>query len=219
MSPLFKPLAIFLSANLLLVQVSLAVPQTKSGTINVGYVGEKLDHIPDGYKKLVRQKMLGLINQNYYEFHNPTDLTAIHSNAISTILSHNENSFNGDLARLSEDANLDYIFVTSLSNISEDQNRVMLEGNVFRYNRKSDDVYRYEILSYAEDLDLHIQAMKRELVETIPHSVHGLGRNRIYVLVGVAIVIGFAMSQSFGNMFKFLQDGDNDEEPVPPVGD
>ena len=95
----------------------------------------------------------------------------------------------------------------------------MLEGNVFRYNRKSDDVYRYEILSYAEDLDLHIQAMKRELVETIPHSVHGLGRNRIYVLVGVAIVIGFAMSQSFGNMLKFLQDGDNDEEPVPPVGD
>ena len=219
MSPLFKPLAIFLSANLFLVQVSAAVPQTKSGKINVGYVGEKLDDIPDSYKKLVRLKMLGLINQNYYEFHNPTDLTAIHSNAISTILSHNENSFNGDLARLSEDANLDYIFVTSLSNISEDQNRVMLEGNVFRYNRKSDDVYRYEILSYAEDLDLHIQAMKRELVETIPHSVHGLGRNRIYVLVGVAIVIGFAMSQSFGNMFKFLQDGDNDEEPVPPVGD
>jgi len=114
---------------------------------------------------------------------------------------------------------LDYIFVTSLSNISEDQNRVMLEGNVFRYNRKSDDVYRYEILSYAEDLDLHIQAMKRELVETIPHSVHGLGRNRIYILVGVAIVVGFAMSQTFGNMFKFLQDGNNDEEPVPPVGD
>ena len=199
MSPLFKPLAIFLSANLLLVQVSLAVPQTKSGTINVGYVGEKLDDIPDGYKKLVRQKMLGLINQNYYEFHNPTDLSAIHGNSVATILSHNENSFNGDLSRLSEEANLDYIFVTSLSNIS--------------------DVYRYEILSYAEDLDLHIQAIKRELVETIPHSVHGLGRNRIYVLVGVAIVIGFAMSQTFGNMFKFLQDGDNDEEPVPPVGD
>ena len=219
MKRLFKPLAIFLSANILLVQVSAAAPQTKSGKINVGYVGEKLDDIPDGYKKLVRQKMLGLINQNYYEFHNPTDLTAIHSNAISAILSHNENSFNGDLSRLSEEANLDYIFVTSLSNISEDQNRVMLEGNVFRYNRKSDDVYRYEILSYAEDLDLHIQAMKRELVETIPHSVHGLGRNRIYILVGVAIVIGFAMSQSFGSMFKFLQDGNNDEEPVPPVGD
>ena len=163
--------------------------------------------------------MLGLINQNYYEFHNPTDLTAIHSNVIATILSHNENSFNGDLARLSKDANLDYIFVTSLSNISEDQNRVMLEGNVFRYNRKSDDVYRYEILSYAEDLDLHIQAIKRELVETIPHSVYGLGRNRIYVLVGIAIIVGFAMSQTFGNMFKFLQDDNKDEEPIPPVGD
>ena len=219
MKSLFKPLAIFLSANILLVQVSAAVPQTKSGKINVGYIGEKLDDIPDGYKKLVRQKMLGLINQNYYEFHNPTDLSAIHSNVIATILSHNKNSFNGDLALLSKDANLDYIFVTSLNNISEDQNRVMLEGNVFRYNRKSDDVYRYEILSYAEDLDLHIQAIKRELVETIPHSVYGLGRNRIYVLVGIAIIVGFAMSQTFGNMFKFLQDDNKNEEPIPPVGD
>jgi len=50
MKRLFKPLAIFLSANLLLVQVSAAVPQTKSEKINVGYVGEKLDDIPDGYK-------------------------------------------------------------------------------------------------------------------------------------------------------------------------
>ena len=65
MKRLFKPLAIFLSANMLLVQVSVAAPQTKSGKINVGYVGEKLDDIPDGYKKLVSQKMLGLINQNY----------------------------------------------------------------------------------------------------------------------------------------------------------
>ena len=59
MSPLFKPLAIFLSANLLLVQVSLAVPQTKSGTINVGYVGEKLDDIQMVIKNLCARKCWG----------------------------------------------------------------------------------------------------------------------------------------------------------------
>ena len=126
-------------------------------------------------------------------------------NSVATILSHNENSFNGDLSRLSEEANLDYIFVTSLSNISEDQNRVMLEGNVFDI---IENLTMYTDMKYSLMLKIWIfisKAIKRELVETIPHSVHGLGRNRIYVLVGVAIVIGFAMSQTFGNMFKFLR--------------
>jgi hypothetical protein len=84
--------------------------------------------VPDGYQKLVRQKMLGLINQNYYEFHNPTDLSKSYSNTIAVVLVHNANSFKDDLAELSKSADLDYIFVTSLSNISEDENRVMLKG-------------------------------------------------------------------------------------------
>ena len=218
MKSLFKPLAIFLSTNILLVQVSAAIPQTKSGKINVGYIGEKLDDIPDGYKKLVRQKMLGLINQNYYEFHNPTDLSKSYSNAIATVLLHNANSFKDDLAELSKSADLDYIFVTSLSNISEDENRVMLKGEVERYNRKSNDIYRYEVLSYAEDLDLHIRVMKMEMIETIPHSIHGISRNRKYILLGIVVVVAFAMSQSFGGLGKFLQSGDGDNNPTPPTG-
>jgi len=57
-----------------------------------------LENVPDGYQKLVRQKMLGLINQNYYEFHNPNELSKSYSNAIATVLVHNANSFKDDLA-------------------------------------------------------------------------------------------------------------------------
>ena len=174
--------------------------------------------MPDGYQKLVRQKMLGLINQNYYEFHNPTDLSKSYSNTIAVVLVHNANSFKDDLAELSKSADLDYIFVTSLSNISEDENRVMLKGKVERYNRKSNDIYRYEILSYAEDLDLHIRAMKTEMIETIPHSIHGINRNRAYILLGVVVVVAFAMSQYFGGLGKFLQSGDGDKKPTTPTG-
>jgi len=184
----------------------------------VGYIGEKLENVPDGYQKLVRQKMLGLINQNYYEFHNPTDLSKSHSNTIATVLLHNANSFKDDLAELSKSADLDYIFVTSLSNISEDENRVMLKGEVERYNRKSNDIYRYEVLSYAENLDLHIRAMKTEMIETIPHSIHGISRNRTYIVLGIVVVVAFAMSQSFGGLGKFLQSGDGDNKPTSPTG-
>ena len=217
MKYLLKLFSVFLSLNILIVQLAAATPQNKSLTIHVGYIGEKLENVPDGYQKLVRQKMLGLINQNYYEFHNPTDLSKSHSNAIAIVLVHNANSFKDDLAKLSKSADLDYIFVTSLRNISEDENRVMLKGEVERYNRKSNDIYRYEILSYAEDLDLHIRAMKTEMIETIPQSIHGISRNRAYILLGIVVVVAFAMSQSFGGLGKFLQSGDSDK-PTPPTG-
>ena len=205
MKKILKPFSVFLSINILIVPLAAATPQNKSLKIHVGYIGEKLENVPDGYQKLVRQKMLGLINQNYYEFHNPTDLSKSHSNTIATVLLHNANSFKDDLAELSKSADLDYIFVTSLSNISEDENRVMLKGEVERYNRKSNDIYRYEVLSYAENLDLHIRAMKTEMIETIPHSIHGVSRNRTYIVLGIVVVVAFAMSQSFGGLGKFLQ--------------
>ena len=217
MKNLLKPFSVFLSINILIVPLAAATPQIKSLKIHVGYIGEKLENMPDGYRNLVRQKMLGLINQNYYEFHNPTDLSKSYSNAIATVLVHNANSFKDDLAELSKSADLDYIFVTSLSNISEDENRVMLKGEVERYNRKSNDIYRYEILSYAEDLDLHIRAMKTEMIETIPHSIHGISRNKTYILMGIVFILAFAMSQSFGGLGKFLQSGDSDK-PTPPTG-
>ncbi len=218
MKKLLKPFSVFLSINILIVPLAAATPQNKSLKIHVGYIGEKMENVPDGYQKLVRQKMLGLINQNYYEFHNPTDLSKSYSNAIATVLLHNANSFKDDLAELSKSADLDYIFVTSLSNISEDENRVMLKGEVERYNRKSNDIYRYEVLSYAEDLDLHIRVMKTEMIETIPHSTHGISRNRKYILLGIVVVVAFAMSQSFGGLGKFLQSGDGDDKPTPPTG-
>ncbi|MBC8345316.1 MAG: hypothetical protein ISR82_01655 [Candidatus Marinimicrobia bacterium] len=218
MKKLLKPLSVFLSLNVLSVQLVAATPQNKSLKIHVGYIGEKLENIPEGYQKLVRQKMLGLINQNYYEFNNPTDLSRDYSDAVATVLLHNSSSFKDELTKLSKSADLDYIFVTSLSNISEDDNRIMLKGNVVRYNRKSNDIYQYEILSYAEDLDLHIRAMKTEMIETIPHSIHGISRNRAYILVGIVVVIAFAMSQSFGGLGNFLLGGGDDDKPDPPVG-
>ena len=218
MKKLLKPFSVFLSINILIVPLAAATPQNKSLKIHVGYIGEKLENMPDGYQNLVRQKMLGLINQNYYEFHNPTDLSKSHSNTIAAVLLHNANSFKDDLAELSKSADLDYIFVTSLSNISEDENRVMLKGEVERYNRKSNDIYRYEVLSYAENLDLHIRAMKTEMIETIPHSIHGVSRNRTYIVLGIVVVVAFAMSQSFGGLGKFLQSGDGDNKPTSPTG-
>ena len=215
----YKPISIFLSINLIIAQVSGGKSQEASKLVHVGYVGESVENISENYQNLVHQKMLSLVNQNFYEFYSPEDLSKSHLKHLNKILLNKEDSLSNDLSNLAKAANLDYIFVTVLNNISEDPKRVMLKGEVLRYQANNNELYRYEMLSYAEDINLHIQAIKKEMIDTIPHSVHTIGRNRTYILAGIAIILALALSQSFTDLGKYLAGGDGGEkDTTPPIG-
>jgi len=215
----YKPISIFLSINLIIAQVSGGKSQEASKLVHVGYVGESVENISENYQNLVHQKMLSLVNQNFYEFYSPEDLSKSHLKHLDKILLNKEDSLSNDLSNLAKAANLDYIFVTVLNNISEDPKRVMLKGEVLRYQANNNELYRYEMLSYAEDINLHIQAIKKEMIDTIPHSVHTIGRNRTYILAGIAIILALALSQSFTDLGKYLAGGDGGEkDTTPPIG-
>ena len=215
----YKPISVFLSINLLIAQVSGGKSQETSKLVHVGYVGESVENISENYQNLVHQKMLSLVNQNFYEFYSPEDLSKSHLKHLDKILLNKEDSLSNDLSNLAKAANLDYIFVTVLNNISEDPKRVMLKGEVLRYQANTNELYRYEMLSYVEDINLHIQAIKKEMIDTIPHSVHTIGRNRTYILAGIAIILALALSQSFADLGKYLAGGDGGEkDTTPPIG-
>lgn len=215
----YKPISIFLSINLIIAQVSGGKSQEASKLVHVGYVGESVENISENYQNLVHQKMLSLVNQNFYEFYSPEDLSKSHLKHLDKILLNKEDSLSNDLSNLAKAANLDYIFVTVLNNISEDPKRVMLKGEVLRYQANTNELYRYEMLSYVEDINLHIQAIKKEMIDTIPHSVHTIGRNKTYILAGIAIILALALSQSFADLGKYLAGGDGGEkDTTPPIG-
>lgn len=215
----YKPISIFLSINLLIAQVSGGKSQETSKLVHVGYVGESVENISENYQNLVHQKMLSLVNQNFYEFYSPGDLSKSHRKHLDKILLNKEDSLSNDLSILAKAANLDYIFVTVLNNISEDPKRVMLKGEFLRYQANTNELYRYEMLSYAEDINLHIQAIKKEMIDTIPHSVHTIGKNKTYILAGIAIILALALSQSFTDLGKYLAGGDGSEkDTTPPIG-
>ena len=207
----YKPISVFLSINLLIAQLSGVKSQESPKLVHVGYVGESVENISENYQNLVHQKMLSLVNQNFYEFYSPENLSKSHLKHLDKILLNKEDSLSNDLSNLAKAANLDYIFVTVLNNISEDPKRVMLKGEVLRYQANTNELYRYEMLSYAEDINLHIQAIKKEMIDTIPHSVHTIGRNRTYILAGIAIILALALSQSFADLGKYLAGGDGGE--------
>jgi len=215
----YKPISVFLSINLIIAQVSGGKSQEASKLVHVGYVGESVENISENYQNLVHQKMLSLVNQNFYEFYSPEDLSKSHLKHLDKILLNKEDSLSNDLSILAKAANLDYIFVTVLNNISEDPKRVMLKGEFLRYQANTNELYRYEMLSYAEDINLHIQAIKKEMIDTIPHSVHTIGKNKTYILAGIAIILALALSQSFSDLGKYLAGGDEGEkDTTPPIG-
>ena len=216
---------IFSRAFLLLLIISLGMgqkantsPQSDKNLVHVGYVGESLQNIPDAYGKMIRQKMLALLNQNYYEFHHPNELYQSHPSQIDAVKQHHPTSIKNALEALASSANLNYIFTIQLENIAEPSGRVMLRGEIMRFNRQSNDIYRHEVLSYVEDLDLHLKTVKEELVTTIPHSVYGIGRSRAYLLLGIGLVLFFALSQTFGGSNNILGDGEGPRDPEPPIG-
>ena len=214
----YKPISVFLSINLIIAQVSGGKSQEASKLVHVGYVGESVENISENYQNLVHQKMLSLVNQNFYEFYSPGDLSKSHRKHLDKILLNKEDSLSNDLSILAKAANLDYIFVTVLNNISEDSKRVMLKGEFLRYQANTNELYRYEMLSYAEDINLHIQAIKKEMIDTIPHSVHTIGKNKTYILAGIAIILALALSQSFTDLGKYLACGDGGEkDTTPPI--
>ena len=215
----YKPISVFLSINLLIAQLSGVKSQESSKLVHVGYVGESVENISENYQNLFHQKMLSLVNQNFYEFYSPENLSKSHLKHLDKILLNKEDSLSNDFSNLAKAANLDYIFVTVLNNISEDPKRVMLKGEVLRYQANTNELYRYEMLSYVEDINLHIQAIKKEMIDTIPHSVHTIGRNKTYILAGIAIILALALSQSFADLGKYLAGGDGSEkDTTPPIG-
>ena len=57
------------------------------------------------------------------------------------------------------------------------------------------------------------------MIDTIPHSVHSIGKNRNYILAGIAIILAIALSQSFSDLGKYLSGGDgSDKDTTPPIG-
>ena len=47
----YKPIAVILSINLVIPQVNVEKSEQKTGLVNVAYVGESMENIPESYQK------------------------------------------------------------------------------------------------------------------------------------------------------------------------
>ena len=140
-----KILIFLLSASLIMQNSIIFAQRTQPNTklVNVGYVGESIININEKNQSYLSQKLLGALNQNYYEFYDSqtigkkTKLTPISFNS-------SEDELKIILNEIAINADLDYVFISVFENIAPQNERAMLKGKVFRYNVSSNDIFNYE---------------------------------------------------------------------------
>jgi len=65
---------------------------------------------------------------------------------------------------------------------------------------------------------MHMKNVKNRLVDNIPRSVYGMKKNRNFLLLGVLLVLGVALNQSFEDLGKYLNPGSSGGSSTDPGG-
>lgn len=93
---------------------------------------------------------------------------------------------------------LDFIYAAELTNRGRDGTRVLLVGELRRYDLNAAFVHRYEILSFYDKLGRSLQQFREQFVLTIvPKEEKGKNILPVLVLGGVAVAGILAMTLAF----------------------
>jgi len=108
------------------------------------------------------------------------------------------------LKRAATQVGADHIFFATLDNQSQHADRIMLVGNVVRYDLETDQVYRMEVLKYIDDFGIEIARVNQTLLSTIdidntiPFSSAGLAFGAIMVL-GLLMLLALKINVELGS--------------------
>ncbi|HHZ99732.1 MAG TPA: hypothetical protein EYN68_09400 [Candidatus Marinimicrobia bacterium] len=128
----------------------------------VAFVGTRLEEIPEIHHARINLKFHNLFSEQQgilYIGPNPMK-DALGEAAVDSVIG---TSDLGLLKRAATQAGADHLFFAMLENQSQHENRVMLVGNVVRYDLETDQLYRMEVLKYLEDFGIEIARVKLNL--------------------------------------------------------
>lgn len=96
------------------------------------------------------------------------------------------------------DKQIDYVFRADFANQSRDDKRILLVGELQRYDLATKNIHSFEILKYYENIGIDLQHFRDEFVKTIILE-NSKRRNLLPVLVigGVALAGILALTLSF----------------------
>ena len=132
----------------------------------IAFIGTRLDNIPEVHHNRINLKFHNLFSEYQgivYKGPNPI-LEALGPATVDSVIGTADKAM---LKRAATQAGADHMFFATLDNQSQNADRVMLVGNVVRYDLETDQVYRMEVLRYIDDFGIEIARVNQNLLSTI----------------------------------------------------
>ena len=169
----------------------------------IAFIGTRLDNIPEVHHNRINLKFHNLFSEYQgivYKGPNPI-LEALGPATVDSVIGTADKAM---LKRAATQAGADHMFFATLDNQSQNADRVMLVGNVVRYDLETDQVYRMEVLRYIDDFGIEIARVNQNLLSTIdidntiPFSSAGLAFGAIMVL-GLLMLLALRINVELGS--------------------
>lgn len=178
--------------------------KNKSAKVKVVFAGIKFDDMPADIRGRVLQRVQELLEkESSFELTKPE---AVEKQLSAEKLAHFFSQPDSAAFRaLAEELQVDYLFAGRIANQSREANRVLLVGELVRFDRAAGILNKFEVLKYYDHIGVELLKFQEEFVKTIVPSNQGGNKALPFIVLGgvtlagiIALVLSTSKSGSEG---------------------
>ncbi len=169
----------------------------RKNKVPVAFVGIKFDDLDADTRKRVYDRIYETMkSESSLQVLAPEDVQRlVGAEKISALFAQPDSAAFRSLA---EQLQVRFVIAGSLANQSRDPKRVLLVGELRRFDAATSLFHRFEVLKYYENFGVEVLKFKEEYVKTmLPNNAEGKGPWGLVLLVGIAVAGVVALTASF----------------------
>lgn len=174
------------------VVFTLIVPAfADSKKVKVAFAGITFEELPAEVEKRLLERITNLLKeQSSFLLLQSTDIEKVVGK--EWLESFLENQDQSSFAALAEQLQVDYVFGGRISNNNRDGERILITGDLYRFDNSSQLRHKFEILKYYENIGVELLKFGNEFVQTITLAEEP-GKILPYLVLASVAVAGIAL--------------------------
>ncbi len=191
-------------------QVVPCLAGANSKKVSAAFLGIKFDDMTADLQKRLLERLTEIIESNPgVQLIKPDDVAkTIAAEKIAPILAQPDTA---SMRSLVEQLQANYIIAGRLANRSDDPKRVLLVGELNRFDRATNMLHRFEVLKYYDNFGVELVKFKQEYVETMAPAQSSGKLSWVWLVLGGVTLLGIgAMALSS------IKAGAEGEDAPPP---
>jgi hypothetical protein len=172
--------------------------KNKAGKVKVAFAGIKFDDVPDEARDRLAQRVQELLEkESSFQLAKPGELEKqLGKEKLADFWAQPESAA---FRTLADELQTDYLFAGRLANQSREANRILLVGELVRFDRAAGILNKFEVLKYYDHIGVELLKFQEEFVKTIvPPNAGGSKILPFIVLGGVTLagIVALVLSTS-----------------------